>query len=208
MSISICSLNVRGLRDSLKRRKLFLWLRKKKFNIYFLQETHSTKNDEYLWKNEWGAKAYFTYSYSNATGCGILFDCKLDITVNNIIRDDTGRYLILEVNINDSIYTFVNLYCHNKDNPQFFQNVFNILLQINIDNLIVGGDMNFVQDPTIDKQGRISNTFKHSRDILNKFLEEKQLIDIWRIRHPFEKKFTWFKRNPDFFLDWIIFLFL
>ena len=36
----VCSLNVRGLREQLKRREIFNWLRAKNYSIYLLQETH------------------------------------------------------------------------------------------------------------------------------------------------------------------------
>ena len=39
MDLRICSLNVRGLGERLKRRETFNWLRAKKFSIYLLQET-------------------------------------------------------------------------------------------------------------------------------------------------------------------------
>ena len=181
MSVSLCSLNVRGLRESIKRRKLFLWIRKKNFDIYFLQETHSTKNDEKLWKNEWGGKAFFTYSSSNKAGCGYLINNKTNISINNTIRDGDGRFIILEVNINEESFTLVNLYCPNKDEPIFFTNVFRILDNLNIENLILGGDFNFVQNFDLDKIGRNNISFKQSRQILNNFLNKENLIDIWRI---------------------------
>ena len=199
MSASLCSLNVRGLRERIKRRKLFLWLRKKNYDIYFLQETHSTKNDEVLWKNEWGGKAFFTYSSTNRTGCGCLIRNNANISIQNIIRDGDGRFIIMEVNIEDELFTLVNLYCPNKDEPQFFRNIFGILNNLNIDNLLLGGDINFVQDIDFDKIGRNLVSFRQSREVLNKFLNEENLIDIWRIRHPTEKKFTWQRRNPEVF---------
>ena len=36
----ICSLNVKGLSNNTKQRETFLWLKKKKFSIYFLPEVH------------------------------------------------------------------------------------------------------------------------------------------------------------------------
>ena len=42
MSLTIASLNVRGLRDNTKRREMFTWLRAKHFSIYMLQEVHCT----------------------------------------------------------------------------------------------------------------------------------------------------------------------
>ena len=44
MDLKICSLNVRGLGERLKRRETFNWLRAKKFSIYLLQETHCSEN--------------------------------------------------------------------------------------------------------------------------------------------------------------------
>ena len=37
------SLNVRGIRSSIKRKALFMWLTQQKADIIFLQETYSTK---------------------------------------------------------------------------------------------------------------------------------------------------------------------
>ena len=45
-------INVRGIRDQIKRRSIFSFLKDSKTNIYFLQETYSELNDEIIWKNE------------------------------------------------------------------------------------------------------------------------------------------------------------
>ena len=42
----MCSLNVRGLGDRLKRREMFNWLRKKNYSIYMLQEVHCSDNEQ------------------------------------------------------------------------------------------------------------------------------------------------------------------
>ena len=44
MDLKICSLNVRGLGDKLKRRKTFNWLRRKSYSICMLQEVHCSEN--------------------------------------------------------------------------------------------------------------------------------------------------------------------
>ena len=48
----ICSLNVRGLSNPLKRRETFRWLKMKKYGIFFLQEVHCTKK-----KNPFGRRS-------------------------------------------------------------------------------------------------------------------------------------------------------
>ena len=68
MDLKICSLNVRGLGDRLKRRKTFNWLRAKKFSIYLLQETHCSENTTATWSSEWGYKTLFSCCSSASEG--------------------------------------------------------------------------------------------------------------------------------------------
>ena len=62
----ICSLNVRGLSNTVKRREIFRWLKLKNFAIYFLQEVHCTQEKENWWTSEWGFSAIFS-SFSSAS---------------------------------------------------------------------------------------------------------------------------------------------
>ena len=48
----VLSLNVRGIRDQIKRRSIFSYLKDPKANIYFLQETYSERADENIWRDE------------------------------------------------------------------------------------------------------------------------------------------------------------
>ena len=52
MDYSICSFNVRGLGQKTKRKEVFNFLEKKKFQICFLQETHSKLEFETTWTLE------------------------------------------------------------------------------------------------------------------------------------------------------------
>ena len=72
--LQLCSLNVRGLSAFQKRKELFGWLREKRLNIYFLQETHCTTDQAEQWSCEWGYKAIFGGNSSNSKGVGILFN--------------------------------------------------------------------------------------------------------------------------------------
>ena len=74
MDLKICSLNVRGLRERLKRRETFNWLRAKKFSIYLLQETHYSENTTATWSSEWGYKTFFSCCTSASEGVAIFFN--------------------------------------------------------------------------------------------------------------------------------------
>jgi len=54
MKISILSLNVRGLRNQVKRRTIFRFLKDQNCQIYLLQKTFPEQKDEPIWKSEWG----------------------------------------------------------------------------------------------------------------------------------------------------------
>ena len=56
LDVDIISLNVRGLRDFTKRRKVFNYKKQKtsRRGIIFLQETHSVLKDEKVWTNQFG----------------------------------------------------------------------------------------------------------------------------------------------------------
>ena len=54
----VYSLNVRGIRDQIKRGTIFSFLKDQKAYIYFLQKTYSEPNDEKVWKKN-GVASYF-----------------------------------------------------------------------------------------------------------------------------------------------------
>ena len=59
LKFDVFSLNVRGIRDQTKRRRMFSYLKDQKAKLYFLQETYSEQGDETIWKNEWGGDMFF-----------------------------------------------------------------------------------------------------------------------------------------------------
>ena len=80
----------------------------------FLQETHSKKDTEIYWKNEWGAEIVMSHGGSNSRGA-ILFRKGVDCVIHTKILDPLGRYIILKVAINGKIYILINIYAPNKD---------------------------------------------------------------------------------------------
>ncbi len=57
-SISLASLNVRGLKDLVKRKALFLFCKGRKPHCLLLQETHSSEVDTKFWANQWVIEYY------------------------------------------------------------------------------------------------------------------------------------------------------
>ena len=70
--LKFASLNVRGLRNENKRRAMFNYLRRPKYDLICLQETHSNVGDEMLWKAEWGGQIIMSHGTQNSKGVAVL----------------------------------------------------------------------------------------------------------------------------------------
>ena len=195
-AILIKSQNVRGLVDDRKRREVFHKFNKSKFNVFLLQETHIYPECEQQRRAEFGGDIYFSHGTRSSRGTCILFKKNLGKTVHNSQIDTEGRYVILDVEFGDTRVTLAAIYGPNSDDSDFFLDLLEQIECIENDNRIVGGDWNIVLDIAKDKRGGLQQTHKSSLNIINNWMEETDLIDIWRLMNPNEFRFTWKRSNP------------
>ena len=47
-----------------------------------------------------------------------------------------------------------------------------------------------------DKKGGRDRTNFKSKEIVNNWCEQTDLVDIWGLQHPDSQKFTWHRKNP------------
>ena len=191
-AIKLASLNTRGMRGGLKRRKIFRFLKKHKVDVGFLQETHCVKTDENCWSAEFGNKIIFSNGSSNSCGVAILFSKKCAKLVTDIVRDMEGRFIIAKLKVNEYTYSIANIYAPNGDSPSFFQQVKDEM--DNLDSIfnIIGGDFNMIRDANLDR-GSEAVYHGRSKTIVDGWMEEDGYSDIWRELHPGLKTFTWMK---------------
>ena len=126
--LQIGCLNVRGIGDKQKRREMFNWLRAKKFSIYLLQEVHCSENTAAIWSAEWGYKTLFSCCSSAKGGVAILFNNNFAFQIQWTYLDTTGRFIICDIKTEEKYITFATIYAPNDDEPAFFQNFFEHLL--------------------------------------------------------------------------------
>ena len=120
MEFSVCSFNVRGLGNKVKREQLFTWLKSSNHTFCLLQETYSGINTHKFWQQEWGHEAYFSGNSNNSEGIGILINPKVSFVVQKYTEIIVGRMQALEVIINEKEITLINLYGPNNDDQTFF----------------------------------------------------------------------------------------
>lgn len=102
MSVSLLSINVRGLKNIVS-----------KANCTFLQETLSGIADEKFWKQQWGDQKIFSHGTSHSAGV-IMLLYRLPGKVIEHKSDTEGHWLMVVVEMHDQrfillcVYGFVN----------------------------------------------------------------------------------------------------
>ena len=199
--VALLSLNVRGLNDRSKRLKLFHWVKNLNIDIVMFQETISYETCENDWMNDWETKnAFFSHGTNHSKGCLTIINSRLDIKVLNTQIDTKGRYIILELEINDEKYTVSNIYAPNdisyKD--KYFKELKETLITCNVDessNLILGGDWNTIL-LDIDRYSMQTSAKDSSLLQVENIIEHFNLCDIWRVRNPIFRRHTYRRTKP------------
>ena len=204
--LSMISCNCQGLGNFKKRKDVFHYLRKKKFDVYFLQDTHFEKKIESQIRMEWGYESFFASFNTQSRGVAVLLNNTFDFKVNLIEIDPLGNFIILKLNTMEKIITLINVYGPNRDNPEFYAQINQKIEQYNLTNIIWAGDWNLVLNPHVDYHNYKHNNNPRAQEKVNEVMNEKDLIDIWREMNPEIPQYTWRKNRPlqqsrlDFFL--------
>ena len=130
----------------------------------------------------------------------ILVRSDLDFSVKSVNLDTEGRSIIMEAEVQGSLFLFVNIYAPNKvqDQCRFFENLNKNIEDFAVNKehrIIVGGDLNVTLDSDLDCSGGKpfkKESVKQIQDLCLDF----DLVDIWRIRNLECKRFTWRQKSP------------
>ena len=189
--INLISYNVRGLGGYKKRREIFHYLNIRKFDIAFLQETHSTRKSERFWTTESGSKMLFPHGALSSRGVAIMTDKKLNAKILKNISDPSGRYVIAVIKVQEHKILLANIYAPNVDDREFFVEVFQKIDELDVEQKIIGGDFNSLLDIQLDKRGSRDIMHTELAQLVNSYIEDNNLVDIWRQLHPDIFIFTW-----------------
>ena len=124
MDFKICSLNVRGLAERVKRRETFNWLRAKTFCIYLLQETHCSENTTATCSSKWRCKTLFSCCSGASGGVATFFNNDFTFHLQRSYSDPKGRFIICDIKTNERFFNLATIYAQNDENPAFFESFF------------------------------------------------------------------------------------
>ncbi|KAL9979618.1 hypothetical protein ACROYT_G017301 [Oculina patagonica] len=199
-AFKLLSLNARGIRSFEKRKAVFGWVMRQQVDICFIQETYSTKEVENVWKKQWKGEMYFSHGSVHSRGVLVLIKNNLEFQIKSMRQDKEGRFIFLEALVQDQKFLLVNIYAPNKTSEQthFFDKIKEELDNIDIDDdcrIIIGGDFNVILDPNLDGCGGKPKLKESAKQIENICLLY-DLVDIWRLRNPGIRRFTWTQKTP------------
>ena len=201
--LKLLSLNVRGLRNSTKRRAIFSCLKAQKAS-----ETYSLPEDEKVWSAEWGGKIFYSHGTAHSKGVCTLLNPSCTFQLSSIQTDPQGRFLIAKIIIEEECYYTTNVYAPNdfRDQDDLIKTLSEqVTSKPDTSKVIIAGDSNTTLNQ-IDKRGGLPWKPKSYRNALIDLMEEINIIDIYRQLHPSSKSFTYesrplnLKSRIDFFL--------
>ncbi len=195
VKLCIATLNVRGLREKQKCESVSYWFNSQKIDILCLQETYCTKDFEDKFKYQWLQNAFsiehcFTDS-SHSKGVTIVFRKGLNVKIENVLRSENGRRLLINGIIENQRFSIVNIYAPNiiSDRIAFFKRLSKYIKQhITEDNfLFVCGDFNSVMDTRDRTTHKVEKCSTHFKNLLR----FNNIEDVYRTLNPNNDGFTW-----------------
>ena len=194
--VRIITQNVRGLNNFDKRKSLFYYLREKA-DILCLQEVHSDpeKCNIKQWENEWGGKCFWSHGSSASHGVAILIRKNCNIEIKDSFTDSNGRVIGIVYDEQGESFILLNIYAPNNDDPEYFLEVFR-MIENHQGHRIIVGDYNLVLNSQYDRSEGSTEKHEKSVEILQSYIDETLLTDIWRDRNVDKKMYTFMRKAP------------
>lgn len=183
MSVSFVSINVRGLKNTVKRKTFFYFVRNNR-----QQETHSGIADETFWKQPWGDKIFAIFALK------MLFN-KFPGKVIEHKSDTGGHWLIMVVEMHDQKYILICVYGHNNrtNNRVMMASLSSLInnwkVSFMTEKVVIGGDFNIAPDSWLDRKPHRGQQPVYD-DILTNLCMSAHTVDCWRISNPTSVKYT------------------
>ena len=95
----------------------------------------------------------------------ILINKYVDLTVQIVRNDSQGRWILLNMKVDEKYIWLINLHGPNQEYPDFFQNIYTNLLNLQTTNylIVMVGDYNTVLSTSMDRKGNHSTKNHHLR---------------------------------------------
>ena len=195
--LKVSMMNVNGINAPAKQRRFFTYFDAIYSDIIIAIDTRirDPKTENAFINKSKNYDIYSTYADGPTTkrGVSILINKALPIAVNKIHKDTkNNNYIMLETKLYGTPVLVVGIYGPNEDKPEFIQEVFDKMKEINIDFKIKAGDYNITRHPDLDNEGYTGNNNPRARRKLNKIISQDKYHDYLREQNPTKKLYTYY----------------
>ncbi len=193
-ALKIYSWNVQGANHPIKKKKILNFLKKERADIALLQETHLSKVEHDKFKKEWVGQVYSASFSSRSRGVAILIRKQLPFVIETVQPDPNGCYVLIQGHLYGENIVILNVYAPPNSPPNFFTMLTELTSPYISKNIIIGGDWNCILNSNLDRSPQANCLSKSSKTII-KIMNEMGWVDIWRLKNPLVKDFTFYS-NP------------
>lgn len=194
--LRLCTWNIKGVHNPVKRRKILTFLKRDNIDIALLQETHLNDQEHLKLQRGGFVQVFFSSFTSRSRGVAILVKKNLQFSVLDCVNDKSGRYVIVKGVIQGVTISILNVYYPPAHPSDFITKVFLDFSAIQSDIAIVGGDFNCLLNPLMDRLPPKVMPLSPQTKALNAICEELGYVDVWRALHTTDKAFTFFFCSP------------
>lgn len=139
---------------------------------------------------EWGGDIWFSHGSTQSKGVAVLVSKRVPLEVLEVQSAFEGRFLLLDVKINNINFILTNFYGPNEDDEEFYIQAFEKVEAKDNPNMILAGDFNTALDPRLDSRCNTDH-HKKKRLAIQSYMEMRELVDVWHENNPNKYQYTW-----------------
>lgn len=186
-SISIVSLNARGLSQSQKFERLMCLT--KRSDVLCLQETRWEDKISDEIRKLWNGEMYSNCDIGRKRGVAILIKKGVFEKVDVDYKDTNGRIIIVKLLCNGKEMKVCNIHAPNEEREKYnFYKDLNELIEKQ-ENIIVLGDFNTVMQ-RIDIDDSMQFRRDRGRNELYNIMEKNNMVDVWREMNGMKREYS------------------
>lgn len=141
---------------------------------------------------------------SKASEVAILISAALRPELLSQEQDPAGRYIFLNVKLDNAILMLASIYAPNDKQLDFLDNVLQKLSSFSKGPVILGGDLNALADFALDYSGRrkisqLKGTSRVGGGCLQSLLLKHHLLNVWRHLYPQAREYTYYSSQYNSF---------
>lgn len=210
-TLKLTTINIRGINNNIKKKRLLSLVKRIGMDVLLLQETFQKKEVIPILNSKNFPYQIHAPGSARARGIDILIKKSLRFYELDSIKDADGRYVITKGLLNNEKVTIASVYAPNTAQIEFLDKVLKKILDFTEGTLLVAGDFNYVANLNLDrtyKRGLANILPATTTTALHRLFEKYDFADCWQQLHPSMKDFTHYSAQHDVFthLDYCLML--